>query len=521
MNLAILHYHLNRGGVTRVVANQLLALDKVLGPAESCRVALIYGGRREGWSEALSQRLHAVQLTLHEVPLLDYDAVHRQTGPQLPERLYGELAGVLRQLGFTPGNSLFHIHNHSLGKNNALPEVVARLAGDGHALLLQIHDFAEDFRPNNYQRICRNRLPKPWGSWPEALYPQGKHIHYAVLNGRDHAVLTEAGVPPERLHLLSNPVTSVDQLPDREQARRRLAERFHIAGGDRYVLYPVRCIRRKNLGEVLLLSALAPERTFWGLTLAPRNPVEKPVYRAWKQLASDLRLPCRFEVGGPQGLSFAENLAAADLIVTTSLAEGFGMVYLETWLAGLRLIGRDLPEITSDYVAAGVRFDGLLPQLRVPLQWVGAERFSQALIRSYRRTLESYGRRETQDLNDAIREKTQDNQVDFGDLDEPLQRQVIRAACRSKANRRRLFDGNPGLESMLTGKAERADETIRHNAAVVASQFSLAASGRRLGDVYGRLLGTGPHGRDLVPLSHPDRILNYFLDLKRFRMIRG
>ena len=32
MNLAILHYHLFRSGVTRVIENQLLALDAVLDP---------------------------------------------------------------------------------------------------------------------------------------------------------------------------------------------------------------------------------------------------------------------------------------------------------------------------------------------------------------------------------------------------------------------------------------------------------------------------------------------------------
>ena len=37
----------------------------------------------------------------------------------------------------------------------------------------------------------------------------------------------------------------------------------------------------------------------------------------------------------------------------TSLAEGFGMVFLESWLAECPLLGRDLPEITRDFVEAG------------------------------------------------------------------------------------------------------------------------------------------------------------------------
>ena len=48
-------------------------------------------------------------------------------------------------------------------------------------------------------------------------------------------------------------------------------------------------------------------------------------------------------MGAPGGLEFFENLAAADAVATTSLAEGFGMVFLEAWLAGRPLVGRDLP----------------------------------------------------------------------------------------------------------------------------------------------------------------------------------
>lgn len=524
MNLAILHYHLNRGGVTRVVANQLLALDGVLDGepdrGDPWRVALIYGGRREGWSDDLPEQLKAIRLSLHEVPLLDYDEVHGRQGPRLPGQLHRQLARVLQQTGFAPQETVLHVHNHALGKNRALAPAVARLAAEGHALLLEIHDFAEDFRPDNYRRICQGRPPKPWKTWPEVLYPQGPNVHYAVLNGRDYAILQAAGTPGDRLHLLPNPVTRIGPLPTRQQARKRLAELFQVGAGDRYALYPIRCIRRKNIGEALLLSALAPPGTVVGLTLAPLNPAELPTYQMWKQTAGQLRLPCLFEVGGPGRLRFPENLAAADLMLSTSLAEGFGMVFLEAWPVGLPLVGRDLPEVTADYAAAGVRFDSLFTRLCVPLEWVGAERFVRALARVYRRTLQAYDRREPLGINDAMEAKMAGGLVDFGDLDEPLQQQVIYAACRSHANRQRLFQCNPALAAMLSLDAEGAAETIRHNAEVVAERFSLAPAGRRLLEVYRRIAASGP-GEPPQALSHPERILDRFLDPGRFRMIRA
>ena len=140
---------------------------------------------------------------------------------------------------------MLHVHNHSLGKNRALPRVVPRLAASGYGMLLQIHDFAEDFRPENYRNLGRPA--------PEMLYPQASNVHYAVLNGRDRAILAAAGADPARLHLLPNPVLDVNRLPERSAARVKLHERFGVAPGDRYLLYPVRCIRRKNVGEALLL----------------------------------------------------------------------------------------------------------------------------------------------------------------------------------------------------------------------------------------------------------------------------
>ncbi len=200
-------------------------------------------------------------------------------------------------------------------------------------MLLQIHDFAEDFRPSNYRALVQSLAPQAPEKLSERLYPQGSAIHYAVLNSRDQGILHSAGVSLERLHTLPNPVAGVGELPERMHARRQLARHLGIAADERYVLYPVRGIRRKNLGELLLWGAAHPQSARFAITMPPLNPVELPAYEAWRQLASDLRLPVLFDVGVTGGVDYCENLAAADLAITTSVAEGFGMVFLETWLS--------------------------------------------------------------------------------------------------------------------------------------------------------------------------------------------
>ena len=524
MNLAILHYHLNRGGVTRVIENQLAALDAVLDPAAPWRVALLYGGRREGWNEDLPAGLQNARLSLHEVPGLDYDRQHEQVDPRQSAALADQLTRVLAQIGFTPPQTVLHVHNHALGKNVALPACLMQLGRAGYPLLLQIHDFPEDFRPANYRRL-RDGLGKQaprqqrTPDLAAVLYPQAPHIHYALINGRDHEVLRSAGVAADRLHRLPNPVRGIADLPPSAQARRLLAEKFGVAEHQRLVLYPVRCIRRKNLGEALLYAALAPPDTVVGLTLPPLNPAEVPIYESWKQLATELDLPCRFELGVPGALSFAENLAAAELICTTSLAEGFGMVFLESWLAGRPLLGRDLPEITPDFTELGLRLDWLHPQLRVPIEWLGVNTFRRTILEAYCRTLEAYGRQQPDGLSEQLDARTEGGLVDFGDLDEALQQQVLRIVSRSDEDRRRVLQCNGWIQQALSIRREEVSEVIEANARAIRRHFSLVPSGRRLLQVY-RQLAASPRAEGPERPPNGERILQVFLEFARFRPIR-
>lgn len=518
MNIAILHYHLNRGGVTRVIQNHLLALDAVLQPDQSLPVALIHGGRRLDWPEDFPERLRSVRLTLHAVPSLDYD--DQRSGPLPPGMLDDQVAAVLDDLRFAPQQTVVHVHNHAVGKNVSLPQSASALAERGYAMLLHAHDFVEDFRPANFQRFSGAIAPAtPTAEWHGDLYPQAPQVHYAVLNGRDYHVLETAGIDPGRLHLLPNPVPEPAYLPPREDARRRLSDQCDVAADDRFVLYPVRCIRRKNVGEAILYGKLAPPGTVVGLTLPPLNPTAKPVYARWQQVAAEWDLPCRFDLGAAGKLSFPESLAASDLILTTSVAEGFGMVFLESWLASRALVGRDLPEITTDFRKAGVRLDWLQPQLRVPVEWVGANRVRQTVLDAYRLTLAAFGRAQPPDLSAGLDGKMKDDLIDFGDLDEPLQEQVIRRVSESDADRRSVLDANPWIDQAFSSQPGQAAELVRHNVELIGRHFSLSASGRRLLDLYKRVVSSPRAGRP-EPLQHASRILDQFLDLKRFRLIR-
>lgn len=522
MNVAIVHYHLNRGGVTRVIANHLLAWDSLLPRDQTGRAAILFGGRDAGWPHDLADRLQSVELSLHPIEGIDYDELQSPNPAALADRL----RNALRRLGFSPRQTVVHVHNHSLGKNVSLPGALQVLAQDGFGLLLQIHDFAEDFRPQGYRRLA---LALGHDKLPGLLYPQSSRIHYAVLNRRDHRVLRQAGTHGKRLHYLPNTAPDLHSSAQRVPARRKLQERFGVSPSQQFVLYPVRGIRRKNVGEALLWAllqsrTLGVRETVVGMTLAPLNPAEQKTYRHWKQVASDLRLPFLFECGESGGLSFEENVTSADRILTTSVAEGFGMAFLESWLAGKPLAGRNLSEVTADFTDAGLRFPDLYDRLEIPIDWVGRGRFADVLRSGLTRVLAAYGRSPLDPgrWDEVLSRKIRGGCVDFGDLDEPLQEQVLRIAASDAAALGELRERNPVIRAgARTGKRSMSVEAdARYNQRLIRGAYSLQPSGRRLHDTYEAVLGS-PQAGEITDPSATERILDSFLDPARFRLIRS
>lgn len=506
MKVAVVHYHLNRGGVTQVIANQLRGLNEHASGAAPMQVALLCGGRSKDWPAGLPRELAELDVTFRIVPELDYDTAQSARG-----NLADQLRSTLDEAGFSPQETVLHVHNHSLGKNAALPDALWELASARYGLVLQIHDFAEDFRPDNYQVAATSSVK---------LYPQAPNVHYVALNGRDRSILREAGVDPSRLHLLPNLVPDVVPLPPRAQARAKLAERFGIPVDQRLVLCPIRGIRRKNVGEILLWSALAGAQTWFAVTLPPMNPVEQSSYSRWKELAAKCRLPCVFEVSGAGGLEFKENLAAADAILTTSVAEGFGLAFLESCLLGRPLVGRDLPEITADFVSNGMRFNSLRPNLLVPVEWIGEEAFRTAIETAFATVLAAYDRSllvsELAPGNTDL--LIRDGLVDFARCTTAFQETIIQRVASDAHSRERMRAANAWLDDAFESN-EANQQAIEHNAEIVRSKYSLATSGRQLWDIYACVLASD-RGQSPLPLPHGERILQGFLEFGRFHPLR-
>jgi glycosyltransferase involved in cell wall biosynthesis len=517
MQLVIVHYHLNRGGVSQVIINHLKSLAASKSGLVIDRVAILYGGRRAGWPDSIFDHPPPFELELIQVGDLEYDTVSETGSRDLTTSMRSSLIAH----GFNHDNTILHIHNHALGKNSALPTTIAELATDGYRVLLQVHDFAEDFRPENFLHLAGVFNCHDNDGLSARLYPQSPGIHYAVLNGRDRDIFVRSGITSERLHLLPNPVASLTRLPDRQQARQAVGQKLEMSDRQMLVTYPVRGIRRKNLGEMLLLSALDPREAIYAVTLAPLNPLEAGSFSHWHRLAQDLRLPCRFDVGSEAGLDYSTILAATDCLVTTSVAEGFGMVFLEAWLSGCPLVGRNLPEITADFSAAGIELEMLYDQLRIPLSMVDRKTVCERLLNTYHAVSASYNQPliEQATLQRQLDQLMDDGCVDFAFLDGPLQEDVIRAVAGSTRLIDIVLDANPKLNQTFRIDPDTTAEMIEKYADIVREKFSVQSAGRQLRQVYQRV-GHSPGGGNVEPLPRGQAILNSFLNIRRLHPIR-
>ncbi|MDP3851426.1 MAG: HAD family hydrolase [Luteolibacter sp.] len=389
MKVAIVHYHLGHGGVSKVIA----AHSRLMG-GHGIPHVILAGPSQEDPPAGLPVRI---------VGGLAYSSTVGD-----PTVLLNELrAAACEALGQAP--DIWHFHNHSLGKNPQVPEVVALLAAENERLLLQIHDLAEDGRPENYRMIAECRK----------LYPISPRVRYAFMNLRDMGIFTGAGLPVEHADVLVNPIPLV-------------AGNQPVDSRDPIIFAPVRGIRRKNLGELVFLAALAPEGARFAVSRAPSNPAALPVHDAWRRFAKQHRLPIGFDVvdrfSPDCGASadFESWVAHSTHLVTTSVAEGFGLPFLEAIALGKPLIGRNLPHIAAEHARHGIRPGNLYYRILIPAEWVDLVILREHLTTTLERDFRIYRRPLTREIITATFEALMhDGWLDFGNLSEPLQQGVI------------------------------------------------------------------------------------------------
>jgi hypothetical protein len=195
----------------------------------------------------------------------------------------------------------------------------------------------------------------------DILYPKAKPYQYVIINRRDQKHLLDSGVPMANISHVPNAI-AVPEPKDPLLSHQEIIQQLNLSDLP-IILYPVRAIARKNIGELVLLASLYQDKYHFCITQPPQNPSEIPNYEAWKNFCKEENIPVQFEVG--ETCDFETLMSSADRIISTSMNEGFGMGFLEPWLWGKNVVGRDLPVITEDFKRAGVRLSVCYEELEI------------------------------------------------------------------------------------------------------------------------------------------------------------
>jgi glycosyltransferase involved in cell wall biosynthesis len=264
--------------------------------------------------------------------------------------------------------------------------------------IYRCHDFVQQ-RPANFKNVKKFHHPR-FGvvpDWHSILYPAYPSITYIAINRYDRMRLLEHGIEEENIHYIPNPVDQAIVPPDdrRKELREKIIDREGLDPETRFLLYPVRCIRRKNVEEAIFLTAFfnrlvngnlerencrLEEHYHLLVSIKPESgddgeyanqldrfvrENELPVTIGLEDLVALEREPDPADDAKIRSYSVGDLYRASDLVITTSVLEGFGFAYIEPWLLDRAVIGRSIPYITPDFQAAGMKLGHLYNALIV------------------------------------------------------------------------------------------------------------------------------------------------------------
>jgi len=483
VRVAILHNHLKPGRITRVIENTVRALN--LAGIES----LVF----------CSKQANILAYPFANVRLIPELASKKSLSQPRAEDLKKALETRCKnEWGSLP--DLWHVHNHSLGENLVIPAVVSQWAGEKQKLLLHLHDFAEDGRPANYKSLREELASRNIENLNQTLYPMGEHIGYAFCNERHRNYFKAAGIEDRHNNLLINPVNYPED--------RTVGMDSPILKDKKLYLCPTQCGRRTNIGEFILWSAAASKEEVFGSTMAPAEASTLSIYNEWEAIAKNLGIPTQFGLGEQHSLHALINKAYA--VVTTNMGDGFANTYLEPYLADAQLVGRDLPDITSTFTDQGIRFEGLYPRLDVPISWIGEnylrKTVHQALVRHYQNYRQVFQKPMTDEAMDNI---TQEDLVDFGRLNQSMQKTVIEMVNQNKSLK--LDFAPEKLDRLLSPKQ------MEDNRVSIQRSFNTKTYGKTLIAIYQNILNAPAAAPDFLDTTE---VLKSFLNPRYFNLLR-
>jgi hypothetical protein len=316
--------------------------------------------------------------------------------------------------------------------------------------------------------------------------------------------------------LLPNPVFDADSIPNTSSETANTAP---------LLLCPARGIRRKNIGELILLTQLAPKGTRAAITLAPENPQSLAIHERWKSFCGVNQIPVEFAVVDRiapttnSDASFESWVSHATHFITCSISEGFGLVFLESLAHRKPLIGRKLPHISHDLAKHGIDHGKLYEKILIPADWIPHESLKRHLESSITNLWQAWNRKPNADeIESSIASLEHDGFLDFGNLPEVLQETIIEKLLDPDhhAIPQLLINGRTRpLKAWIEDSLTQNHQT---QAPQVPEAFTIAAHGKQTTAIHAMMADQVP----LPPVAiDPNDILETFLVAEEFNFLKS
>jgi hypothetical protein len=530
LKLIQIHYHAKAGGVRIVMENIVHAIIKA-APRLVFESRIIAGsGHCLSMADTISEK--NFNHTLIHVEDLNYSTPAVKVSRRLVLQLMQKMMAASGEISKSKDQKTVVIgHNITIGKNPVLTAAFSEWAKTWkQALFISlIHDFPEDNRSENLNLLVKS-LGK--GAVSQTLYPARSNLHFVVINSRDWQYMKKSGMPEKRLHYIPNMVSTGRFLPlhqfHRMEALKKLLleletyckkEGYRISASKKILLYPVRAIRRKNMLEALLLTYLLG-RDSWQLWIGlnPTGGLDLHFWNGIKKILPDFSLDIVAGFAdmivhnkkGDSGITLNEQYNIADLIITTSVQEGFGYTYHEGWLAGKPVVGRAIPKNVADFERRGMDLKHLYKQIMVPVSWIDFKEITRKYLSKIK--VAGIGKKGTELKKMIEKAKTHHGLIDFADLD--IENQIRVLYKINRLGTAAVFGSNPGLREVIEQYKKFPRRIIAKNALAVKRNYSA----EEIGSLWIRLFKR-PSTSVKVPVSLHGRLKMLFTDLSELRLL--
>lgn len=349
------------------------------------------------WIEGMRERLKPVRVDVVVDSAWGYLTEQKRGIESIRERVREGLARVLSEGKAT--ETIVWAHNLGIARNMVLTEeLFEACAARRIRMLSHHHDWWFDNRWQRWRDVRRAGFHTLQGT-ARVTFRGGSKIRHAAINSLDAGILRRhlgkmAGWLPNLTGALREPEAN-----EMGRTRRWVEDQLGERGAPVWIL-PCRLLRRKNVAEALLLARwLRPEA--WLVVTGSASSNEEEHYA--RRLSEAARMKkWRMRLGLLQGDSprqpgVPELLGVSEVVLLTSIQEGFGLPYLEAAAARRPLVARSLPNIAPDLRRFGFQFPHGYGEIRVPRElfdWGAEVKRQERLYRIWRRRLPSGCRRE-------------------------------------------------------------------------------------------------------------------------------